>query len=284
MSDRGRNGKGSVSERGRNGANEPDALRLRRTAVVVSCEHASNRVPPEARDLLRCSARFLATHRGYDPGSLPVAQRLARRFDAPLFAGTVTRLAVDLNRPEDSSELFSSFLRWATPQERARLLERYHRRHWQRVREAVEARCARGGPVLHLSIHSFTPVMRGERRRADIGFLFDPERAAEHAFCEAWRRELERELVRHGLVLCLMHNSPYSGTAPALTTSLRAELPPRSYLGVELEINQRLWRRRGARWEAMVAALEQSLDRVVGPAVTPVLSSSARGRPYLAAR
>ncbi|MET0412565.1 MAG: N-formylglutamate amidohydrolase [Polyangiaceae bacterium] len=241
----------------------PAAARLSRAALVLSCEHASNRVPAAYAARFRGGERLLASHRAYDAGALPVAQLCARKLRAPLFAGDVTRLVVDLNRPEGHPALFSHFIAGLDAADREKLLERFHRRHWTAVRSAVEARLGLGSPVLHLSLHSFTPVLRGERRRADVGFLFDPRRRLEKELCDAWRETLRRALRARGVELTLMHNSPYSGAGAGLTTSLRALLPEKRYAGIEIELNQRLWRRGGATWEALSAALLESLAGLV---------------------
>ena len=46
------------------------------------------------------------------------------------------------------------------------------------LRAAVAAR----KQVLHVAVHSFTPVLHGERRNADVGLLYDPARPRERAF------------------------------------------------------------------------------------------------------
>jgi hypothetical protein len=43
-------------------------------------------------------------------------------------------------------------------------------------------------------VHSFTPVLGGEIRKADIGLLFDSRRPAERAFCLRRRREVVNAL------------------------------------------------------------------------------------------
>jgi predicted N-formylglutamate amidohydrolase len=235
-------------------------VRLARGSFVLSCEHASNAVPASYAARFTGGPRLLASHRAYDAGALPIAQLLARRFGAPLFAGRVTRLMVDLNRPEGHPALYSHFIAGLDERDQARLLARYHRPHWQRVQAAVESRFAGAAtPVFHLSVHSFTPQMRGERRRADVGFLFDPKRRLEKGLCEAWRARLDLALRGRGVELTLLHNSPYSGASPGLATSLRQLLPAQRYVGIELELNQRLWRSGGARWAALSAALVESL-------------------------
>ncbi len=236
---------------------------LSRAALVLSCEHASNRVPADYAARFRGGERLLASHRGYDAGALPIAQRLARELRAPLVVGRVTRLVVDLNRPEGHPALFSHFIAGLEAADREQLLRRFHRRHWAAVQSAVQARLGLQVPVLHLSLHSFTPVLRGQRRRADVGFLFDPRRRLEKEVCDAWRERLRRALRARGLELTLMHNSPYSGAGAGLTTSLRQVLPAQRYVGIELELNQRLWRRGGATWAALSAALVESLASLV---------------------
>jgi predicted N-formylglutamate amidohydrolase len=250
-------------------------LRLSRAALVLSCEHASNRVPTAYAARFRGGARLLASHRAYDAGALPIAQLLARRLRAPLFLGDVTRLVVDLNRPEGHPSLFSHFITRLDAADRERLLARFHRRHWASVASAVEARMGGGEPVLHLSLHSFTPVLRGERRRADVGFLFDPKRRLEKELCDAWRDALRRSLSARGVELTILHNSPYSGAGPGLTTSLRERLPGERYLGIELELNQRLWRRGGATWTALSEALVESLSGLI-PRDEPELKGRRR--------
>jgi predicted N-formylglutamate amidohydrolase len=237
----------------------PSSLGLARARFVLSCEHASNRVPARYAERFTGSPRLLESHRAYDAGALPIARLLSRRLGAPLFAGDVTRLVVDLNRPEGNSALFSHFIRGLDAADRERLLARHHRPHWERVRAAVESRLGAGAPVFHLAVHSFTPVLRGERRRADVGLLFDPKRRLEKDLCEAWRRRLDAALRGRGVELTLLHNSPYSGASPGLATSLRERFPPARYAGVEVELNQRLWRAGGRLWEAVSAALAESL-------------------------
>jgi predicted N-formylglutamate amidohydrolase len=58
----------------------------RRDYLILSCEHGGNRLPPRFQRLF--SPRFLATHRGHDPGALAVARDFAAATAAPLFYST----------------------------------------------------------------------------------------------------------------------------------------------------------------------------------------------------
>jgi predicted N-formylglutamate amidohydrolase len=177
----------------------------------------------------------LASHRGWDPGALHLARGIARGLAAPLRYSTVTRLLVDLNRSEEGPALLSEFSRKLGPPERADAIRRYHRRYRSRVRRLVEER-SRDSTLLHLSVHTFTPVMDGRPRRVGIGVLFDPRREGEARVAEAWIPRLRREMrgVR------VEANQPYLGVDDGLTTTFRESFPPRRYLGLELEVRQDL--------------------------------------------
>jgi len=148
-----------------------------------------------------------------------------------LIAATTTRLLVDLNRSAHNPAVFSELSRVLTRDQRDALLARHHHPHWDRVRTAVTVR-SRG--VLHLAVHSFTPVWRGPKRNFEIGILYDPERRRERSLAMAWQRRLRAELPQVGV----RRNAPYRGNADGLTTALRREFPAQRYLGLELELNQ----------------------------------------------
>ena len=201
------------------------------SSPLLTCEHGGNRVPREYRALFRGSEALLASHRGFDPGALALARSLARAFSGELIAATTTRLLVDLNRSPHNPAVFSELTRSLVRERRQALLARYHRPHWERVRAAI---VARSGPVLHLAVHSFVPVLRGARREFELGILYDPGRRRERSLAKAWQRQLRAGTPS----LRVRRNAPYRGDADGLTTALRRELPARRYLGLELEINQ----------------------------------------------
>jgi predicted N-formylglutamate amidohydrolase len=84
-------------------------------------------------------------------------------------------------------------------------------------------------------MHSFTPVLKGEVRRADVAFLYDPASQVERDLCDGWSSRLK--LARPDLRV--RRNYPYRGTDDGFTTALRAEFGERKYAGIELEVNQR---------------------------------------------
>ncbi|QEG38312.1 N-formylglutamate amidohydrolase [Roseimaritima ulvae] len=202
--------------------------------VLITCEHGGNDVPDDLRDGFATvdAARHLNSHRGYDPGSLLIAQWIAQAFAAPLEFSTVSRLVVDLNRSVDSLELFSKFIRNRELAIRHKILQTYYYPYRERVSSLVAAQSSER-LLLHLSIHTFTPRYRGQIRRFDLGVLFDPTRSPECVFGERLVEQLRAQGFR------TLANQPYEGIADGLTTALRAKFARERYVGIELEVNNR---------------------------------------------
>jgi predicted N-formylglutamate amidohydrolase len=208
----------------------------RRDALIFTCEHGGNRVPARYRSLFAGSERVLESHRGWDRGALVLARALARRLGAPLLAATTTRLLVDHNRTATHRGAFSGYVEGLSAEEKARMLDALYWPHRRAVERAVAREVRSGRRVVHVAVHSFTPVLRGVRRNADLGLLYDPARPGERVLCERWSRELR--ISRPELRVRL--NYPYRGTSDGLTTALRREHAAASYIGIEIEMNQRL--------------------------------------------
>ncbi len=232
-------------------------------SLVISCEHASDRVPAAFRDVLPASYIRRSGHRAVDFGAAAAAGRLARALGAPLVLGRVTRLLVDLNRSAHHPRLFSERTRLLSPTTRARILARHWRPYRDRVQALVAERIAARSRVLHLSVHSFTPRLDGRTRPTDASLLYDPARGPERAFARMWLDDL-----RHALPELRLHaNRPYRGSADGFTTHLRRSHSSLSYLGLELELNQRY--RGSETWEAVVAAVIATLRARLDPDRAP---------------
>jgi predicted N-formylglutamate amidohydrolase len=213
-------------------------MRTREPALVISCEHAGNRVPPRYRAQFRGQGAVLKSHRGWDPGALDLARAIAFACNAPLLANTTSRLVVECNRSLGHTQLFSEFTRDLDPAEQFRLLAMFYHPHRGAVEAALQRAARRRGRVVHIGVHSFTPVLNGKRRRADIGLLFDPKRRFEREVVEALSRELRARAPK----LKVRRNYPYRGWTDGLTTTMRGRFPGAAYAGIELEVNQGLIR------------------------------------------
>ena len=144
----------------------------------------------------------------------------------------VTRLLIEMNRSLDNPQLFSDFSNGLEEAVKSNLIKQYYLPY----RNSIEAAIGQANRVVvHLSIHSFTPVLNGEVREVDVGLLFDSDRKSELEFCSILRSKLEKELPEKRI----QFNQPYKGTDDGLTTSLRKKFPDHKYLGIEIEINQK---------------------------------------------
>jgi predicted N-formylglutamate amidohydrolase len=199
--------------------------------LVLSCEHGGNRIPAEWASLFRSQAGRLESHNGWDPGALSIAKSLASRFGAPLVAATTSRLLVDLNRSPHNPSVFSKTTQRLPRDERATVIERVHRPHWERFREVLDSF---DGPVLHIAVHSFTPVFAGRVRAFDLALLYDPAREPEREFAATFKKIISDQAPWARL----RRNAPYRGNSDGLTTAMRRERSAEQYLGIELELNQ----------------------------------------------
>ncbi|NQV26139.1 MAG: N-formylglutamate amidohydrolase [Rhodopirellula sp.] len=224
------------------------------TQFVITAEHGGHEVPPEYQPLFAGADDVLATHRGWDPGSLDLAKLFACQLNAPLIAATVTRLLVDLNRKPSSRSVFSEFTRSLTGEARQVVLDDYYSPHRSQVETTVRSLIEAGNRVVHIGMHSFTPELYGEVRNADIGFLYDPSRSGEQSVSHEWKRSLKS--ARPDLRIRM--NYPYLGTSDGLTTALRRRFSAEDYVGVEVEVNQ-LWPlSRLKEWPALQTSLLES--------------------------
>lgn len=225
--------------------------------LLFTCEHAANAVPEEYRRLFAGHAEVLRTHRAYDRYALELAGRLARTFHAPLLAARVTRLLVDCNRSPASRNLFSPYSRPLARQEKERIRAAWHTPHQAAVAEEVAGIIRTGAMAVQLAIHSFTPVLNGTVRTADLGLLYDPARSGEKKLCARWLEELRREAPE----LRLRRNYPYLGKTDSLPTMLRQRFPEEKYLAIELEINQGYAETRDS--SSLAGIIAASLDRAI---------------------
>jgi len=224
--------------------------------LLLSCEHAGNRIPPAYAPLFRGADALLATHRGWDPGAYVLARFLAKRLRRPLHAVTWSRLFVEANRAAHNPRIWSRFTRALPEAERAEILARYWWPHRSKV-EAAVTEAARVARVVHVAVHSFTPELDGHVRNADVGLLYDSRRPREASLCRRWGEILARVAPD----LRVRYNYPYRGNADGLGTWLRQRHPAARYLGIEIEINQALVGTRG--WRALQERIAASLGELM---------------------
>jgi predicted N-formylglutamate amidohydrolase len=218
-------------------------VRARSTSrVLLTCEHATNRLPWTARSSPELRAA-LASHWGWDIGAWALTREIARRLRAGAIGGRWSRLVIDLNRRVGDPTLIRAragdvLLPWNRKlgsQEIERRVMGYHAPYHLEVDRLILRRIVRGVRPLLLAIHSFTPVLDGRARPFEVGVLYDRHRGL--------ARRLGAGLREAGL--SMRYNEPYSGLAGMMYAVDRHG----SHHGLpclELELNQELLARRGA--------------------------------------
>ncbi|WP_224998905.1 N-formylglutamate amidohydrolase [Cesiribacter sp. SM1] len=201
---------------------------------VITCEHGGNAIPGAFASIFYDAEaqHALNSHRGWDPGALELFKILEPLADYSN-AVTVSRLLVELNRSLHHPKLFSKFTKGLQEQERALIIDKYYTPYRKNVEAAIKQFIGDGHQVYHLSIHSFTPVLEGQVRNADIGLLYDPSRLQERELCNHWKNIFLRLIPE----VRIRFNYPYKGTADGFTTYLRKQFPA-DYAGIEFELNQ----------------------------------------------
>ena len=138
---------------------------------------------------------------------------------------------------------------------RAKIVEQHYLPYREQVERLVRRSVSRGRRVIHISSHSFTPELDGNVRRADVGLLYDPKRTGEVALVARWKTALEQAAPE----LRVRRNYPYAGKGDGLTSHLRLRFPPALYVGIELEVNQKIVFAAGRRWTRLRSVLIEAL-------------------------
>jgi predicted N-formylglutamate amidohydrolase len=145
---------------------------------LVTCDHASNRVPDcVGGGSLGIAPEDMARHIAYDVGAAGVTRALARHLDAPAILTTFSRLVIDPNRGEDDPTLLMRLYDGtiipanarADGAETERRLEKFHRPY----HAALARLAARRADRAICAIHSFTPCLKGRAPRPwEVGVLY----------------------------------------------------------------------------------------------------------------
>lgn len=227
--------------------------------LVITCEHGGNEVPSVYSALFTGHEKLLDSHRGWDPGALELARQMAGALHAPLFAATTTRLLIDLNRSIGHKALHSEATRGLSLKARREIAAQHYRPHRDEVESAIARLIDGGARVLHIASHSFTPELHGVVRQADVAFLYDSRRSAERELALQWQHALAATRPD----LKLRRNYPYNGGDDGLTALLRKRHGVASYVGLELEVNQRFVAAGGPPWSALCGDITRALADVM---------------------
>ena len=202
---------------------------------VFLCEHATRRVPewePNAAD-----RELLEDHWGWDIGAADLARDLVSRTRSCGVLARFSRLVCDPNRdPDEQSFVVEeidghrlSFNLFVDADERARRRAAYFDPYHDAIEATLRARAAHERGFQLCSIHSFTPIYRGDPRSLEVGVLFDVH--------DDYAKSLAAAIAEQGFTATT--NEPYSGKEGLIYAARRHG---RAYdlTYVELEVRQDL--------------------------------------------
>lgn len=226
---------------------------------IISCEHGGNQIPDTYLPLFQKHESLLNSHRGFDLGALQLAKAIAEHLDASLFTATISRLLVDLNRSVGHPHLFSEVTRSLPLNTKQEILTRYYHPYRSQVEASISKAIQLGNRVIHISAHSFTPILKGQLRTADIGLLYDPTKNAERMLCVYWKKSFKESAA----YLRIRRNYPYTGKSDGFTTYLRRRFSMDKYAGIELEINQQYFVNEKTKWPTLCSIILKTLSKPI---------------------
>ncbi len=203
--------------------------------VLITCEHGGNKIPKEYLQLFNSGREILETHRGYDLGALELAKAISKKAGDYFYYSEISRLLVELNRSIYNPGLFSELSKDLTLNEKNKILKKYYFPYRNKIEDLIRDLIFKEDKVLHMSVHTFTPVFRNKERNADIGILYDPKRKKEKGFAFIFKEEL----LFVDKNLRIRFNYPYLGISDGFTSYLRKKFNQKNYAGIELEVNQK---------------------------------------------
>jgi predicted N-formylglutamate amidohydrolase len=200
---------------GKNNMTSPAPFQIvgadRPSRFLITCDHATNRVPAAQGGCLGLPASDMARHIAFDPGAAGLTVALAAALNAPAILSDFSRLVIDPNRGDDDPTLVMKLYdgsiipanRHITAaeiaQRKAALYDPYH--------TAYAELAARRADTVIVAVHSFTPCLQGRSPRPwHIGILHAPQDG-----------RLSRAFLAHLNTqpdLCVGDNEPYLGHLP----------------------------------------------------------------------
>jgi predicted N-formylglutamate amidohydrolase len=228
--------------------------------VLVVADHASNAMPPEFGGL-GIAACDLTRHIAYDIGIEWVARTLADRLRCPAVLSRFSRLLIDPNRGDDDPTRVMRLSDGSIVPGNARIdaaeVERraarfslpYHRA----IAETLDRMTMTGAIPAVVSLHSYTPEMKGRARPWHVGILWDSDPRLPRPLLDALRADPD---------LVVGDNEPYDGALEGDTMSRHCT--PRGLVHALVEIRQNLIaeQAQARRWgEKLAAVLEPILAR-----------------------
>lgn len=201
--------------------------------LILTCEHGGNEIPLKYASYFEEHQAALKTHRGLDLGALEFFNHLKPLADFNSYSKT-SRLLIELNRSLHHKNLFSDFTKDLPLSAKKELISDYYLPYRNSIQNEITKYINQNELIIHLSIHSFTPVLNAVKRDCDIGLLFDSRISLEKKVSSF----LKDAILNKTDEFKVRYNYPYLGKMDGFTTHLRKQFPE-NYVGIEIEINQK---------------------------------------------
>ena len=208
---------------------------MKPTVLVLTCEHGSNKVPKKYAHLFRHKQLILKSPRAYDYGASHIARHLQKDLNCDLVETKITRLLIDCNHSTaQRKRCFSKYTKTLSTAEKDELIAKYYTPFYQTIQKKISDHIALGHQVLHLSIYTFAPFLKGLFLNTGIGLLYNAHRHGEKEVARIIHGLLKHETISFKT----RHNYPFLGSHDYVLNSFRKQFSEKDYLGIKLGINQ----------------------------------------------
>ncbi len=172
--------------------------------ILFIADHASNCIP-NSLEHLGLNKKLFNTHIAYDLGIKELCINLSKLLKSKYITGSHSRLIIDLNRDVSDPTLIPEIvdgkiivknINLSENEKRKRISEIYNKYH-DNIRSTIK----RDRITILISLHSFNPIFKKEKRNIHFGILSNQDRRlSNYIITEMKRRKLK-----------VGDNEPYEG-------------------------------------------------------------------------
>ena len=172
--------------------------------ILIIADHASNFIP-KGYNNLNLPKELTQSHIAYDLGVKSLSIKISKKLKSSLILGEYSRLLIDNNRDIKDPTLISEIsdrkiikgnVKLSKKEKLYRINEMYMKYHRQ-VNNVISKKKIK----FIISIHSFNPIYKGNKRDIEIGILSNRDKRLTHLIIN----ELQRKKITVG------DNKPYIG-------------------------------------------------------------------------
>ena len=179
------------------------------SGILLLADHATNHIPNEF-NALGLTETDLKRHIAYDIGVDSLVRDMAVHLGVPAVLSRFSRLLIDPNRGADDPTLVMRIADGALIPGNARVdaagvsarIARFHQPYHATIAGLIDRALAQGIAPAIVSLHSFTPTMRGHSRPWHVGVLWDGDPRLATPLLQRLRSEPD---------LVIGDNEPYDG-------------------------------------------------------------------------